>query len=319
MKLKSVGIVGVGAYVPEKIMTNFDFEKIIETSDEWIRTRTGIEERHFATKDQTVADLCVEAGKKALENANIKPEEIDLIIVSTCTSDYLFPSVSCLTQKKLGLVNAAAFDLNAACTGFVYSLTVANSLIKSGVYKKIMVVGGEILTRITDMTDRNTCILFGDGAAAAIVAEVEEGYGILSSYLGADGDLNGSLESGRLNEGNQYLHMKGQEVFKFAVNALPNATEKALADANLTSENVDLVIPHQANMRIVDAASKKLGISIDKFVVNMSKYGNTSSASIGIAMDEALKNGRIKKGDIIVLTGFGGGLTFGSLVMKWAK
>ncbi|MGL4533749.1 MAG: beta-ketoacyl-ACP synthase III [Fusobacteriaceae bacterium] len=329
MKNKSAGIIALGAYVPEKIMTNFDFEKIMDTSDEWIKSRTGIEERRFAAPEQATSDLAVEAAKKALENGGISAEEIELIIVATCTPDYLLTSSACLVQKKLGAINAAAMDLGAACSGLVYALTVANSMVVSGVYKKILVIGAETLSRIIDIEDRNTAVLFGDGAAAAVVGEVEEGYGILSSHLGSDGDINETLivKAGgskypmteeRMKNKENYLKMKGQEVFKFAVNALPNATKEALKKSGLSAENVDIVIPHQANSRIIETASKKLGIPMDKFYLNLNKFGNTSAASIGIAMEEALNKNLIKKGDVVAITGFGGGLTFGSLIMKWA-
>ncbi|MGL6167250.1 MAG: beta-ketoacyl-ACP synthase III, partial [Fusobacteriaceae bacterium] len=320
MKNKSAGIIALGAYVPEKIMTNFDFEKIMDTSDEWIKSRTGIEERRFAAPEQATSDLAVEAAKKALENGGISAEEIELIIVATCTPDYLLTSSACLVQKKLGAINAAAMDLGAACSGLVYALTVANSMVVSGVYKKILVIGAETLSRIIDIEDRNTAVLFGDGAAAAVVGEVEEGYGILSSHLGSDGDINETLivKAGgskypmteeRMKNKENYLKMKGQEVFKFAVNALPNATKEALKKSGLSAENVDIVIPHQANSRIIETASKKLGIPMDKFYLNLNKFGNTSAASIGIAMEEALNKNLIKKGDIVAITGFGGGLT----------
>lgn len=329
MKNRSAGIIALGAYVPEKVMTNFDFEKIMDTSDEWIKSRTGIEERRFAAPEQATSDLSVEAAKKALENGKISIEEIELIIVATCTPDYLVTSSACLVQKKLGATNAAAMDLGAACSGFVYALTVANSMVVSGVYKKILVIGAETLSRIINMEDRNTAVLFGDGAAAAVVGEVEEGYGILSSYLGSDGDINETLvvKAGgskypmteeRMENKENYLTMRGQEVFKFAVNALPNATKEALEKSGLSSEDVDIVIPHQANSRIIETASKKLGIPMDKFYLNLNKFGNTSAASIGIAMEEALNKDLIKKGDVVAITGFGGGLTFGSLIMKWA-
>lgn len=329
MNCKSVGIIGLGKYVPEKVMTNFDFEKILDTTDEWIRTRTGVEERRFASADQATSDLALEAGKKAIEAAKISAEELDMIIVATVSPDHPFPSTACLVQKKIGAVNAAAFDLNAACSGFIYGLTLADSLIKSGMNKKILVIGAEVLSKLTDMEDRNTAILFGDGAAAAVVAEVETGYGILSSYLGADGDVSETLyvKAGgtrnpiteeRVEAREQYIRMKGQEVFKFAVNALPKSTNEALTKAEMTPEDIDLVVPHQANIRIIESASKKLGIPLEKFYVNLNKYGNTSAASIGIALEEAYSKGLVKKGDNIAMTGFGGGLTFGSLIMKWA-
>lgn len=329
MKTKDVGIVGMGYYVPENIMTNFDFEKIIDTSDEWIRTRTGIKERRFATEGINTSDLATEAAKKALETAKISPEAIDLIIVATGTPDYLIQNTASLVQEKLGALNAAAFDLNAACSGFVYALTVGESMIKAGMYKTVMVIGAEIYSRILDMEDRNTCILFGDGAAAAVLSEVEEGMGILASYLGAEGEDKETLRTPaggsanpitkeRVENREIYIRMKGQEVFKFAVKALPKATEKVLIQAKLQPEDINMVVPHQANYRIIDSASKRLGIPVEKFYLNLDRYGNTSSASIGIALGEALEKGLVKKGDIIALTGFGAGLTYGSIVMRWA-
>ena len=329
MKFKSVGIISLGAYVPENIMTNFDFEKIIETTDEWIRTRTGIEERRFCSPEQATSDLCIEAAKKALANANLTPEDIDMIIVATCTPDYQLPSTACIVQKKLGAVNAAAYDLNAACSGWIYGLTMATGLIKADMYKKVLVIGAEALSRSLDMQDRNTCILFGDGATAAILSEVEEGYGILSTHLGADGDLNDSLivpaggsrtptSEKTIEERGQYIKMKGQEVFKFAVNALPNAASCALEKAGLKAADVDIFIPHQANSRIIETAAKKLEVPLDKFYMNMKNYGNTSAASMGLALNEAHEKGLIKKGDLVAMVGFGAGLTYAATVIKWA-
>lgn len=328
MKIRQAGIIGLGAYVPEKIVTNFDLEKIMDTSDEWIQTRTGIEERRFVKDGEATSDLAVEAAKRALKAANISIEEIDMIIVATCTPDYKVPSTACIVQKKMGAINAAAMDLGAACSGFVYGLTVANGLVGIGTYKKIMVIGAEALSTILDMEDRNTAVLFGDGAAAAIVSEVEDGFGILSTYLGADGDLNETLtiKSGgsanpitvaNLGEKEHFLRMKGQEVFKFAVKTLPAATLEALKLANLESKDIDLIVPHQASRRIIEAASKKIEVPMEKFFLNLSKLGNTSAASIGLALNGALEKDLIKKGDIIAITGFGGGLTFGSIIMKW--
>jgi len=329
MKFKDVGIIGMGTYVPEKVMTNFDFEKIIDTTDEWIRTRTGIEERRFAAADQATSDLAVEAARKALAKSGDKIEDIEMIIVATCTPDYLIQSTACLVQEKLGAKNAAAFDLNAACSGFVYGLTVASSLIKSLMYKKILVIGAETLSRVLDMQDRNTCILFGDGAAAAVVGEVEEGYGILSSYIMAEGEDGEALRmpaggtkrpttQEELDNRQNFLKMKGQEVFKFAVKALPKATSAALEKAGKTVDDLDMIIPHQANKRIIDSAAKRLNVSPEKFYLNLNKVGNTSAASIGLALGEALEKGLVKKGDTISLTGFGAGLTYGSTVIKWA-
>lgn len=329
MEFKSVGIKGMGYYVPEKIMTNFDFEKIIDTTDEWIRTRTGIQERRFAAPEQATSDLCVEAAKKALDRAGMTVEDIDLILVATCTPDYLAQATACLVQLKLGAKNIPAFDLNAACSGFIYGLTVAGGMIRGGVYKNILVIGGETLSRIIDMQNRNTCILFGDGAAAAIVGEVEEGYGMLSTYLGAEGedDMILKVPAGGAKKPNtqetienreNFVVMKGQDVFKFAVHALPTATNKALKIAGVKSEELDMIFPHQANVRIIESAAKRIHVPIEKFYMNLQKFGNTSSASVGLALGEALEKGMVKKGDLVALTGFGAGLTYGSIIMKWA-
>lgn len=329
MKLKNVGIIGLGTYVPENVMTNFDFEKIIDTSDEWIRTRTGIEERRFASADQATSDLGAEASKKALKKAGLSAEDIDMIILATTTPDYPIQSTACVVQELIGAVNAAAVDINAACSGFVYALTMAKGLIASGMNKRILVIGAEVLSKCVDMQDRNTCVLFGDGAAAAVVAEVEEGYGMLSQFLGAEADVKGALRTPAggtrkplsqevLDERSNFLQMKGQDVFKFAVKALPKATLEALEGANLKAENIDMVFPHQANVRIIEAASKRLEIPMDKFYLNLNKLGNTSSASIGLALGEALDKGLVKKGDTIALTGFGAGLTYASMIIKWS-
>jgi len=329
MKLKNVGIIGLGTYVPENVMTNFDFEKIIDTSDEWIRTRTGIEERRFASADQATSDLGAEASKKALEKAGLSAEDIDMIILATTTPDYPIQSTACVVQELIGAINAAAVDINAACSGFVYALTMAKGLIASGMNKRILVIGAEVLSKCVDMQDRNTCVLFGDGAAAAVVAEVEEGYGMLSQFLGAEADIKGALRTPAggtrkplsqevLDERSNFLQMKGQDVFKFAVKALPKATLEALEGANLKAENIDMVFPHQANVRIIEAASKRLEIPMDKFYLNLNKLGNTSSASIGLALGEALDKGLVKKGDTIALTGFGAGLTYASMIIKWS-
>lgn len=325
---KNVGIIGIGTYVPEKIMTNLDFEKIIETSDEWIRTRTGIEERRFAREDQATSDLGIEAAKRALKNARITGKDIDLIIFATATPDYLVQNTAAIVQGAIEAENAGAVDINAACSGFVYALAMAKGFILSGMKKNILVVGAEVLSKVVNMQDRNTCVLFGDGAAAAVVSEVEEGYGILSQFLGAETDEKGVLRipaggtrkpfSEEVLENKDYfIQMKGQDVFKFAVKALPKATLEALKEANLSSKDVDIVVPHQANVRIIESASKRLEIPMEKFYLNLNKYGNTSSASIGIALGEAIENGKIKKGDIVVLTGFGAGLTYASLILKW--
>ncbi|MGL5087928.1 MAG: beta-ketoacyl-ACP synthase III [Cetobacterium sp.] len=329
MKLKNVGIIGLGTYVPENIMKNSDFEKIIDTTDEWIRSRTGIEERRFASETEATSDLGAEAAKSALKSANISAEDIDMIILATTTPDYPIQSTACVVQELIGAVNAAAVDINAACSGFVYALTMAKALIASGMNKNILVIGAEVLSKCIDMLDRNTSVLFGDGAAAAVVSEVEDGYGIISQFLGSEADVKGVLRTPAggtrkplsqevLDERSNFLQMKGQDVFKFAVKALPKATLEALNVAGMKPEDLDMVFPHQANVRIIEAASKRLEIPMEKFYLNLNKYGNTSSASIGLALGEALEKGLVKKGDTIALTGFGAGLTYASMILKWS-
>lgn len=326
---KYVGIIGTGHYVPDKVITNTDYEKIIETSDEWITTMTGVKERRFAAPNQATSDLCVEAAKIALNNAKLSINDIDLIIVATVTPDHLAQSTAAILSKKLGVSNnIPALDLNAACSGFIYSLTIANSLIKSETYKNILVVGAETLSRFINMKDRNTCILFGDGAAAVIVSEVKENYGILSTYLGADGEDDEVLKilaggskkpntTETINNEENFITMKGGDVFKFSLTAFPNTTNEALRAANMSIDDVTMLIPHQANIRIIESGLKRLNIPKEKVFINIEKYGNTSAASIGIALDEALQEKKIKKDDIIVMTGFGAGLTYASIVMKW--
>ena len=327
--MQSVGIKGMGYYVPENVFTNFDFEKIIDTSDEWIRTRTGIVERRFASKDQATSDLACEAALKAIESAKISKEDIDMIILATVTPDYIAQGAACIVQNKLGLKGIPCFDLNAACTGFIYGLEVANSLVKSGLYKNVLVIGAETLSRIIDMQNRNTYVLFGDGAAAAIVGQVEEGYGFLGLSIGAEGedDMILKVPAGGSRKPNDeetiknrenFVVMKGQDVFKFAVSTLPKVTLDALEKAKIKVNDLSWVFPHQANSRIIEAAAKRMKFPIERFYMNLSRYGNTSSASVGIALGEALEKGLVKKGDNVALTGFGGGLTYGSAIIKWA-
>ena len=327
--MQSIGIKGMGYYVPENVFTNFDFEKIIDTSDEWIRTRTGIIERRFASKDQATSDLATEASLKAIKNAKINKEDVDMIILATTTADYIAQGAACIVQNKLGLKKIPCFDLNAACTGFIYGLEVAYSLVKSGLYKNILVIGAETLSRIVDMQNRNTCVLFGDGAAAAIVGEVEKGYGFLGFSIGAEGEDNMILKvpaGGSKKPNNEetiknrenFVIMKGQDVFKFAVSTLPKVTSDALEKAKLKVNDLSMVFPHQANLRIIESAAKRMKFTLEKFYMNLSRYGNTSSASVGIALGEAIEKGLVKKGDNIALTGFGGGLTYGSTIIKWA-
>ncbi|MGI9951087.1 beta-ketoacyl-ACP synthase III [Moorellaceae bacterium AZ2] len=315
--------------MPEKVLTNFDLERMVDTSDEWIRTRTGIRERRVAGEDAAASDLSVAAAQEALASAGVAPEEIDLIIVGTVTPDTLFPSTACLVQERLGAKRAAAFDLSAGCTGFIYALGVGQQFISTGTYEKVLVVGVDLLTKILNWEDRNTCVLFGDGAGAVVLAPVPPGEGILSLYLGADGSggpllvmpAGGSrLPASQETVGRKLhtIHMQGSEVFKFAVRILGEASLKALDKAGLKKEDVDLLIPHQANIRIVDAALKRLGLPAEKAYINLDRYGNMSSASVPVALDEARREGRLKKGDNVVLVSFGAGLTWGAAVVKWS-
>lgn len=330
MTINNVGVLGLGSYLPEKVVTNADLEKMVDTSDEWIVKRTGISERRILEDGQPAYELGVKASLEAISSAGLTPEDIDLVIAATVSPDYIYPQTACLIQAKIGAKNAAAFDLNAACSGFIYAMSTAEKFIQSGVYKHVLVVGCEGLSRTVDWTDRNTCIIFGDGSGAVVLGEVEEGFGILSTHLAADGDIDrvvtlpfcfsdekdmGVRESGKKN----VVWMDGGEVFKFAVRALADATEKVIAGAGLTMDEVKLVIPHQANIRIIEGGAKRLGIKLEKMFSNIKKYGNISSASIPVALVEAVKEGLIKKGDNLVFVGFGGGLTWGSLLLKWAK
>lgn len=323
-----VGIMGTGSYVPERILTNNDLAKIVDTNDEWITTRTGIRERRIAADDEATSDLAFKAAEKAIIDAGIDKNEIELIIVATMTQDHLTPSTAALVQDKLG-IKAAAFDVSAACTGFIYGFTAGYSFIKAGIYKKVLVIGAETMSRVTDWEDRGTCILFGDGAGAVVLGEVETG-GFLASHLAADGSgayelivpAGGSRKAATaetIENREVYLKMNGREVFKFAVKAFPESVENVLTQQNLTADDIDIFIPHQANVRIIEAIAKRFKQPLDKFFVNLHKYGNTSGASIPIALDEASKEGRFKKGDKIVATGFGGGLTYGSILFEWSK
>lgn len=330
MEKKHAGIIGIGSYVPEKVITNGDLEKIIDTSDTWIVERTGIRERRVVSEGQATSDLATIAAERALADAGVSAEELDLIIVATVTPDMVFPSVACLVQNNLKAVNAAAFDLTAVCSGFMYALVTGSTFIQTGMYKKILIIGAEALSTITDWTDRNTAILFGDGAGAAVLAEVPEGFGVLGVHLGAEGaggDLlkmpaGGSRLPATAETVAQRLHytrMDGNEVFKFAVKVMGEAVKQALEMANLTTADIDYLVPHQANIRIIQSAAKRVGMPMDKVVVNVDKYGNTSAASIPIALDEAVKDGKIKKGDTIAMVGFGGGLTWAASIVKWYK
>ncbi|WP_096200612.1 beta-ketoacyl-ACP synthase III [Bacillus sp. FJAT-45350] len=310
---KNVGIISVGKYVPENIVTNKDLEKTLNTSDDWIQSRTGIKERRIAPDDMKTADMAYYSALEAIENANIEPDMIDLIVVATATPDYPFPSVACMVQERLGASNAFAFDMSAACTGFIYALVTAQQFIQSGNHQYALVIGAEKFSTVLDWTDRNTCVLFGDGAGTVLLGPVSEGNGILGYELGSDGSGGKHLYIDNV------LGMNGREVFKFAVRTLGESANNALIKAGLTNNDIDFLIPHQANVRIIESARERLGLSEDKVSVTVDKYGNTSAASIPLSLYEEVENDKIKDSDIIVLVGFGGGLTWGSTVLRWGK
>ncbi len=322
-------IIGTGSYLPETVLTNFDLEKMVDTSDEWIRQRTGIVERRIAEDDIATSDLSVQASRLAIKRAQIDPLEIEMILVATVTPDTFFPSTACYVQKGIGAKNASAMDISAACAGFLYGLDLANGLIISGQYDTILVVGGEVFNNIVDWNDRNTCVLFGDGAGAAVVQATEEPKGILASYIGSDGDYadinllgipaGGSrmpVTSAAIDQNLNKIQMNGREVFKLGVRLMPEAAERALSKANFSVDDIDLLIPHQANLRIIEAVGQRLGVPREKVYVNVDKYGNTSAATVIIALDEAIQDGRAKPGDLILLVTFGAGLTWGSTLLR---
>jgi 3-oxoacyl-[acyl-carrier-protein] synthase-3 len=313
LELVRAGIVGIGRYLPEKIVTNHDLEKMMDTSDEWIRTRTGIEQRRIAADDVDTSDMAFAAAQKAIEDAGITAGEIDLILVATVTPDTPFPSVACRIQERLGAVKAAAMDVSAACAGFMYGIVTAKQFIESEVYKNVLVVGVEKLSKITDWNDRNTAVLFGDGAGAAIIGPVSGNRGILSFELGADGTGAKHLYQ------DEYIIMNGREVFKFAVRQMGESCVHVLEKAGLTKEDVDFLIPHQANIRIMEASRQRLELPAEKMSKTVQKYGNTSSASIPISIVEEVEAGKIKDDDVIVMVGFGGGLTWGAIAIRWGK
>ncbi|MFZ5626176.1 MAG: beta-ketoacyl-ACP synthase III [Bacillota bacterium] len=321
-------IAGIGAAVPEQVLTNFDLEKMVDTSDEWIQTRTGIKERRIAPEQMATSHLAIEAARQALDRARLSPDELDLILVATVTPDYPFPATACLVQAALGASRAAAMDLSAGCTGFIYALTVGAQFIETGLYRNVLVIGAEVLSRIIDWTDRNTCVLFGDGAGAAVLTPAQPGYGFLSFELGADGGgaellympaggsrqpITAEVLAQRLNK----IYMNGREVFKFAVRIMGDAADAAIRKAGLTYADIDYFIPHQANIRIIEAAAKRLELPMEKVHVNVDRYGNTSAASIGLALQEAVAAGKISSGDYVVLVGFGAGLTWGAITLRW--
>ena len=317
-------IAGTGSYLPEKALSNADLERMVETSDDWIVERTGIRTRHVAGVGETTCDLAEAAARRAMDAAGAAPADIDLIIVATTTPDRVFPSTACLLQQRLGIQGCAAFDVQAVCTGFVYALAVAEKFIKTGSARRALVVGAETLSRIVDWTDRGTCILFGDGAGA-VVLEADEAPGILSTHLHADGQYGDLLtvpagiseDPERFRAGEAFIEMKGNEVFRMAVNTLGRIVDETLAANGMQKSDVDWLVPHQANIRIIAATARKLGLSMDKVVVTVDRHGNTSAASIPLALDEAVRDGRIQRGETILLEAFGGGFTWGSALVRF--
>jgi 3-oxoacyl-[acyl-carrier-protein] synthase-3 len=327
-EVKRTGILGVGKYLPENVLTNADLERMVDTTDEWITTRTGIKERRIAAENEAASDMAAKAAKAALKNANLKPSQIDLIIVATITPDMFFPSTACQVQHKLGIENIPAFDIAVACSGYVYGLTIADQFIKTGMYKNALVIAAEKLSAVTDWEDRATCVLFGDGAGAAVLGPVAEG-GILASHLGADGSkgellqlpAGGSRMPASLKTVEDKLHtikMEGNTLFRHAVKIMADAALAVTEPLGLTGDDINLIIPHQANIRILNAVAKRLGVDPEKkLYLNIEKYGNMSAASSAVALTEAVEEGRIKKGDIFLMDAFGGGLTWGALVIQW--
>lgn len=324
--MKYVKIIGTGSSVPDAILSNSDLENMVETSDEWITSRTGIKERRIADEDTASSDIAYEAAEKALKAASVNPSDLDAIIVGTITPDFLFPSTGCVLQSLLGAKNAYAFDLMAGCSGFLYTLHVAEGIIKSGGAEKILAIGVDTLSKVTDFEDRSTCILFGDGAGAAVLTASDEP-GILSSILNSDGDhwdllyvpAGGSrtpIDEEVLKSREQYIKMEGNDVFKVAVKSMESATADAIAKANVSPEDIDLFVPHQANNRILEAVRKRLNFPEEKVFANLDKYGNTSGASIPLALDEAVRQGRVKEGNLVLFAAFGAGFTWGASVVK---
>jgi len=326
--MPSAALISVASWLPEARLTNADLEQLVDTSDEWIRSRTGIAERRIAAPGDATSDLAARAGAIALERAGVQPADIDLLVVATSTPDMVFPSTACLAQAKIGLT-CPAYDLNAACTGFIYAIEMATAMIESGRARTVMVIGADVLSSIVDYTDRSTCILFGDGAGAVVLQASDEP-GVLSVHLGADGtgaDLlyvpaGGSaapVTPENLAAGDTYLKMNGNEVFKFAVRAIPGVTKQALADSGLTTDDVDWLVPHQANQRITDTVAQRLGIPHERVVCRIEDTGNTSAASIPIALDSLYRDGHLRAGNILALVGFGAGLTYGAAIVRWTR
>lgn len=328
MTNQNAGIIGMGHAYPEGILTNADLEKIVETSDEWITTRTGIKQRHKAAANEYTSQFGTAAAKQALERAGLKPEDIEIIVCATTTPDQIMPSTGALIQAQIGAVNAAGMDVFAACSGFIYGLTMVESMIRTGQIKYALVIGAEVLTKYVDYTDRGTCVIFGDGAGAAVLGPVPEGKGILATKIKSDGRYEeqlyapgGGTKLGTTHEtidkGMHYFKMKGNELFKVAVRSMADISAEMLEKAGFTVDDVDIVIPHQANQRITDAVASRLGVPEEKVYSNIAEHGNTSSASIPIAMDECIESGRIKEGSLVLLTAFGGGVTWGGTVIRF--
>jgi 3-oxoacyl-[acyl-carrier-protein] synthase-3 len=326
--LRTVSITGVGSYVPDRILSNADLEKLVETTDEWITSRTGIKERRIAAEGEATSDMATAAARKALERAGVSAAELDLIIVATITPDMPFPSTACLVQHRLGATRAAAFDIEAACSGFVYALDIGSHFVASHTYNTVLVIGAEKMSSVVDWTDRNTCVLFGDGAGAAVLQNRPAAHGLLTTCLGSDGAKAGLLEvrgggsacpatAKSVSEGMHFLRMDGKETFKNAVNAMVTAATEALERCGLNISQIRCIIPHQANQRILSAVAERLGAGPDQVFSNVDRYGNTSAASVAIALDEAVGAGRINRGDLVLLVVFGAGLTWGAAVIEW--
>ncbi|HLB34552.1 MAG: 3-oxoacyl-ACP synthase [Verrucomicrobia bacterium RIFCSPHIGHO2_12_FULL_41_10] len=325
---RSVSILGTGSYVPEHIMTNADLEQMVETNDEWIRSRTGIRERRIAAHHETTSDMAAAAASAALENAGIKAEEVDMIICATVTPDMFFPNTACFVQTKINAHEAVCFDVSAACSGFLYAMEIARQFIATGSYETILVIGADKLSGIVNWEDRNTCVLFGDGAGAAILRHREDGRGIITTPMGSDGRLaeilyipgGGSacpMTAENISQKLSTIRMNGRETYKQAVKSMVDASQQALSDAGVTIDDIACIIPHQANLRIIEAIAERLKTPLDKFHVNLDRYGNTSAAAVAIALDEAARQGRFQRGDLILLVVFGGGLTWASSLIEW--
>ena len=326
---RTVSIVGTGSYVPERVLTNAELSKTVETNDEWITSRTGIKERRIAGKDEYTSDMGAQAALAAMEQAGVAATEIDLILVATATPDMIFPATACFVQTKIGAINAACLDISAACAGFLFAIEIAQQFITSHTYETVLVIGAEKLTSITNWTDRNTCVLFGDGAGAAILQHrAGSNHGVISTHIGSDGQYADILwmpgggcrhpiTAENAHQHLQTIHMSGKDVYKQAVISMLDASKKALEQAGLTIDDISCVIPHQANIRIIEAVADRLKVPLEKFFLNLDKYGNTSAAAVAIALDEANRSGRLKKGDYILMVVFGGGLTWASSVIEW--